>query len=45
VAPRTWGLTPHDDQVLGGLLMWVPGNLYMFMVIGVLFFLWARENK
>ena len=37
VAPRTWGLSPLDDQQLGGLLMWVPGNLYMFLAIGVLF--------
>lgn len=45
VAPRTWGLSPLDDQQLGGLLMWVPGNLYMFLVIGVLFLVWARENR
>jgi putative membrane protein len=45
VAPRTWGLTPLDDQQVGGLLMWVPGNLYMFLAIGVLFLLWARESK
>ncbi|MBA3259325.1 MAG: cytochrome c oxidase assembly protein [Gemmatimonadales bacterium] len=44
-APRTWGLSPHDDQVLGGLLMWVPGNLWMFLAIGVLFFRWAREGE
>ena len=31
VAPRTWGLSPLDDQQLGGLLMWVPGNIYMFL--------------
>jgi putative membrane protein len=45
VAPRTWGLSPLDDQQLGGLLMWVPGNLYMFLVIGVLFLVWSRENQ
>jgi putative membrane protein len=45
VAPRTWGLSPLDDQQLGGLLMWVPGNLYMFLVIGVLFLMWSRENR
>ena len=45
VAPRMWGLSPLDDQQLGGLLMWVPGNLYMFLVIGMLFLLWARENR
>jgi putative membrane protein len=44
-APRTFGLTPHDDQALGGLLMWVPGNLWMFLAIGVLFFRWARESE
>jgi putative membrane protein len=43
-APRTWGLSPLDDQQLGGLLMWVPGNLYMFAAIGVLFFKWARDE-
>ncbi len=44
-APRTWGLTPLDDQQLGGLLMWVPGNLWMFLAIGVLFFVWAKESE
>jgi putative membrane protein len=44
-APRTWGLSPLDDQQLGGLLMWVPGNLWMFLAIGVLFFVWARESQ
>ena len=43
-APRTWGLTPLDDQQLGGLIMWVPGNLYLFAAIGVLFFRWAKEE-
>jgi putative membrane protein len=43
-APRTFGLSPIDDQVLGGLLMWVPGNLWMFLAIGVLFFQWAKES-
>jgi putative membrane protein len=44
-APRTWGITPLDDQQLGGLLMWIPGNLWMFGAIGVLFFRWARESE
>ena len=43
-APRTWGLAPLADQQLGGLLMWVPGNLWMFLAIGVLFFKWAKET-
>lgn len=44
-APRMWGLSPLDDQKLGGLLMWIPGNLWMFAAIGVLFFRWARESQ
>ena len=44
-APRTWNLSPLEDQQLGGLLMWVPGNLWMFLAIGVLFFVWARESE
>jgi putative membrane protein len=43
-APRMWGLTPLDDQQLGGLLMWIPGNLWLFAAIGVLFFRWAKEE-
>jgi putative membrane protein len=27
VAPFVWGLTPLEDQVLGGLIMWVPAGL------------------
>jgi putative membrane protein len=44
-APRTGGLSPLDDQRLGGLLMWIPGNLWMFLAIGVLFFKWAKESE
>jgi putative membrane protein len=43
-APRTWGLSPLDDQKIGGLLMWIPGNLWMFGVIGILFARWAKEE-
>jgi putative membrane protein len=43
-APRTWGLSPLDDQRLGGLLMWIPGNLFIFGAIAVLFFRWSRED-
>jgi putative membrane protein len=43
-APRTWGLTPLDDQRLGGLLMWIPGNLWVFGAIAVLFFRWSKED-
>jgi putative membrane protein len=45
VAPRTWGLSPADDQQLGGLLMWVPGNMYMLGAIAVVFYVWAKHDS
>jgi putative membrane protein len=44
-APRTWGLSPLDDQKLGGLLMWVPGNLWIWGAMSVLFFRWAKAER
>lgn len=44
-APRTWGLSPLDDQKLGGLLMWVPGNLWIWGAMSVLFFRWAKQER
>jgi putative membrane protein len=45
LAPRLWGLTPLDDQQLGGILMWVPGGIVYVTVISVLFFRWFGENE
>ena len=44
-APRTWGLSVLDDQKLGGLLMWVPGNLWIWGAMSVLFFQWAKTER
>lgn len=44
-APRTWGLTALQDQQWGGLLMWVPGGLYMGAALAVVFFQWARREE
>ncbi len=43
-APRTWGLSPLDDQKLGGLLMWIPGNLWIWGAMSVLFFQWVKQE-
>ncbi|MDQ3697470.1 MAG: cytochrome c oxidase assembly protein [Gemmatimonadota bacterium] len=44
-APRIWGLSPLEDQLLGGLIMWLPGGLVLLGVLSVIFFRWAsREN-
>jgi putative membrane protein len=40
-APRVFpGLTPHADQHLGGLIMWIPGGLVFLAAISVVFFRW-----
>jgi putative membrane protein len=44
-APRVWGISPMNDQMTGGLIMWIPGGLYFFAVISVVFFLWHREES
>jgi putative membrane protein len=40
-----WGLTPIDDQQLGGLIMWVPAGLVYIVAGLVLFTLWLRESE
>jgi putative membrane protein len=37
-APRVWGLTPLQDQQIGGLLMWVLGGLMLWIVMTVVWF-------
>jgi putative membrane protein len=39
-APRIWGISPMTDQLLGGLIMWIPGGLFFFAVISVIFYRW-----
>jgi len=47
VAPRVFGLSPLQDQQIGGLIMWVPGNAVLWVAITVIFFRWAlgQEKK
>ena len=37
-APRVAGLSPLDDQQIGGLLMWVLGGLMLWIVMTVIWF-------
>jgi putative membrane protein len=43
-APRVWGITPMNDQLLGGLIMWIPGGLFFYSVISVVFFRWQQRD-
>jgi len=47
-APRLWGLSPLEDQRLGGLIMWIPGGLFFYALTTVVFFRWtasARDDR
>ena len=44
-APRIWGVTPMDDQLFGGLIMWIPGGLFFACVMAVVFFKWAARDN
>jgi putative membrane protein len=43
-APRIWGISPMEDQQIGGLIMWIPGGLFFFAVISVVFFRWQQRD-
>lgn len=44
-APRIMALSPMDDQLLGGLIMWVPGGLIFVIIMSVVFFRWAARGE
>jgi putative membrane protein len=40
---QSWGLTPLEDQQLGGLIMWVPSAVVFILIGLVLFSIWVVE--
>ena len=44
-APRLWGLSPLEDQRLGGLIMWIPGGLFFYLLASVIFFRWVTSQR
>jgi cytochrome c oxidase assembly factor CtaG len=44
-APRITSLSPLDDQLLGGLIMWVPGGMIFMIIMTVIFFKWAARGE
>jgi cytochrome c oxidase assembly factor CtaG len=44
-APRIWGFSPQQDQIIGGLIMWIPGSLLYIALLTAVFFKWAREAE
>jgi putative membrane protein len=41
----SWGLTPLEDQQLGGLIMWIPAGLVYIIAGLALFAGWLREAE
>jgi putative membrane protein len=44
-SPRLWGISPKMDQLIGGLIMWIPGGLFFYGVMTVVFFRWQKQGK
>lgn len=44
-APRIMALSPMEDQMLGGLIMWVPGGLIFTIIMSVVFFKWSARGE
>ena len=44
-APRIWGISPMLDQHIGGLIMWIPGGLFFYAIMSVVFFKWVRRGE
>jgi putative membrane protein len=42
---RAWGLSPLDDQALGGVLMWVVGDVAFLVGMMVVVALWMRHEE
>jgi putative membrane protein len=42
---ESWGLTPLEDQQLGGLIMWVPAGVVYILAGLALFAGWMREAE
>jgi len=38
-------LSARDDQVLGGLIMWVPGGMLLLGAMGIVFAIWAYKSE
>jgi putative membrane protein len=41
---RVWGITVTEDQQMAGLVMKLAGGLYLWAIIGTLFFRWAADQ-
>ncbi len=43
--PAHWGLTALEDQTMGGLILWIPGNTLYLAGLTAIFFTWASKES
>jgi putative membrane protein len=43
--PRLWGISALTDQQTAGLIMKIVGGLYLWAIIGVIFFRWYESEE
>jgi putative membrane protein len=44
-APRVLPLSPLEDQLLGALIMWIPGGIIFIIIMTVVFFKWNARGE
>jgi putative membrane protein len=44
-APRVLPLSPLEDQLLGALIMWIPGGIIFYVIMTVVFFKWNARGE
>jgi len=42
---RSWGLSPLDDQQLGGVIMWVAGDIAFLVGMSIVIVTWMRHEE
>jgi len=44
-APRILPISPLEDQLLGALIMWIPGGIIFMIIMTVVFFKWNARGE
>jgi putative membrane protein len=44
-APRVLSISPLEDQLLGALIMWIPGGIIFMIIMTVVFFKWNARGE
>lgn len=42
---RLWHLTPTVDQQIGGILLWIPGDMMSVATAAIVWSMWYRQDK